>query len=225
VLLITTNLCAIHCRYCFRRHYPYDEEPKSLAAWQPAIRHIAEDASIHEVILSGGDPLSLSDSRLCALVSAFREIPHLRRLRVHTRLPIVIPARVTNDLIDCLTNCRMAPYLVLHVNHSRELSEGVLHGIARLRQAGIVLLNQAVLLRGVNDTEAALLELCERLSNHGVLPYYLNQLDRVHGAAHFEVSISRGKELIKNLRERLPGYAVPRYVQDEPGVGSKTVLL
>jgi EF-P beta-lysylation protein EpmB len=225
VLLITTGTCAIHCRYCFRREYPYADEPTSLAAWQPAIEEIAADESIREIILSGGDPLSLADSKLKALVSQFAPIPHLCRLRVHTRLPIVIPARVTVELIDWLTQFDLVPYVVLHANHPRELSAEVMSACQRLREAGIVLLNQAVLLRGVNDSLAVLTGLCEQLSDHGIIPYYLHQLDRVQGAAHFEVSLARGLELVTALRERLPGYAIPRYVQEISGEPNKTVLL
>lgn len=225
VLLITTGLCAIHCRYCFRRHYPYSEEPKSMAQWEPAFEQIASDRSIHEVILSGGDPLSLSDSKLAEMVGRLDEISHLTRLRVHTRLPIVIPARVTPELLQWLTGTHLQPFFVLHANHVNELSEEVLLQVRQLREAGVTLLNQAVLLRGVNDSLDALVSLCERLSDHGVLPYYLNQLDRVQGAAHFEVPVARGKQLVSELRAKLPGYAVPRYVQEIAGESNKTVLL
>jgi len=225
VLLITTGLCAIHCRYCFRRHFPYDEAPRSLEQWQPALNEIAADSSIKEVILSGGDPLSLTDRKLAWLVEQLDQIPHLRRLRVHTRLPIVIPSRVTSDLCDWLSGTRLATYFVLHANHANELNDEVWQSIEKLRACGANLLNQAVLLRGVNDSEEALVRLCESLSDHGVLPYYLHQLDRVQGAAHFEVPIERGKQLIAALRERLPGYAVPRYVQEIGGEPNKTLLL
>ena len=225
VLLITTGLCAIHCRYCFRRHYPYDEDPKSLAQWQPAISNIAGDPSVHEIIFSGGDPLSLSDSKLAELTQALNRIPHLKRLRIHTRFPIVIPDRVTNQLLDWLTDTHMQCYFVLHANHANELSNEVLRQVKRLREVGIALLNQAVLLRGVNDSLSALVDLCEKLSDHGILPYYLNQLDRVQGAAHFDVPIAKGKQLIEQLRGLLPGYAVPRYVQEIAGEPNKVVLL
>ncbi len=225
VLLITTGTCAIHCRYCFRRHYPYQDDPKSLEQWQPAIEQIKSDTSVHEVILSGGDPLSLSDTRLQQLVQQLDSIPHLRRLRIHTRLPIVIPARVTDELVGWLTGTTMQPFLVLHANHANELSDEVLAGFDRVRKSGVTLLNQAVLLAGINDSVDALRELCELLSNHGVLPYYLNQLDRVRGAAHFEVSQQRGMELIEQLRTLLPGYAVPRYVREIEGEPNKSILL
>lgn len=224
VLLITTGMCAIHCRYCFRRHYAYDEEPKSSEQWEPAVRHIENDKSLQEVILSGGDPLSLSDGRLSTLLHRLGQAKHLRRIRVHTRLPIVIPDRVTEDLIEWLTSTNMIPYLVLHANHANELSNEVVAKVDLLRRAGIILLNQAVLLRGVNDSVDAMAELCEKLSNIGVLPYYLNQLDRVKGAAHFEVPVETGKQLIRELQTRLPGYAVPRFVQEIAGAEHKVTL-
>jgi EF-P beta-lysylation protein EpmB len=224
VLLVTTGTCAIHCRYCFRRHFPYDETPRSVADWQPALNEIAADESVHEVILSGGDPLTLVDSTLFELVDSLAQIPHLRRLRIHTRLPIVIPERVTVELIDMLQTCRLTPIVVLHANHANELDSHVASAIGRLADAGIVLLNQAVLLAGVNDSVDAQAELCERLVDLRVIPYYLHQLDRVAGAAHFEVPVAEGRQIIRQLRERLPGYAVPRYAAEVPGAGSKTVL-
>lgn len=224
VLLITTGTCAIHCRYCFRRHYAYGEEPNSLDAWEPAFQQIAADPSIHEAILSGGDPLSLSDSKLLKLADRLNNIPHLRRIRFHTRLPIAIPARITEPFVDWLRESRLAKYVVLHVNHANELNDEVLTAVESLRRSGAVLLNQAVLLRGVNDSLGALTDLCATLTNHGVLPYYLNQLDRVQGAAHFEVSLDRGKELIDALRTRLPGYAIPRYVREVAGEPHKIVV-
>jgi EF-P beta-lysylation protein EpmB len=224
VLLIATGTCAVHCRYCFRRHFPYDETPRSIADWQPALDEIAADTSIREVILSGGDPLTLVDATLLELVDAIARIPHLRRLRIHTRLPIVIPERVTDELIDILRGCRLTPIVVLHANHANELDLHVASAIGRLTDAGIVLLNQAVLLAGVNDSVDAQAALCERLVDLRVLPYYLPQLDRVAGAAHFEVPVAEGRRIIRQLRERLAGYAVPRYVAEVPGAGGKTIL-
>jgi EF-P beta-lysylation protein EpmB len=224
VLMVTTGACAVHCRYCFRRHFPYAQSPRTLADWQPAIDRIAFDASIREVILSGGDPLMLVDRVLAELVEELAEIPHLRRLRVHTRLPIVIPERVTDGLIDLLRRARLTPIVVVHANHVNELDESVAASLSRLVDAGIPLLNQAVLLRGVNDSVGAQAALCERLVDLRVIPYYLHQLDRVAGAAHFEVPVGEGQRLLRQLRERLPGYAVPRYVTEIAGSGSKTVL-
>jgi EF-P beta-lysylation protein EpmB len=225
VLLVTTGVCAVHCRYCFRRHFPYSEGPRSLAEWQPALDEIAADPTVHEVILSGGDPLMIVDRTLAALVEEFAAIPHIRRLRVHTRLPIVIPERVTDELIDLLRGTPLAPIVVVHANHANELDEAVLSALARFCDAGIPLLNQAVLLCGVNDTTAAQAALCEKLVDHRVLPYYLHQLDPVAGAAHFEVPIETGRRIITELRAQLPGYAVPRFVAELPGEASKTILL
>ena len=224
VLLVTTGTCAIHCRYCFRRHFPYDEAPRSLADWQPAIDEIASDESVHEVILSGGDPLTLVDSTLATLVHRIGQIPHLRRLRFHTRLPIVIPERVTDELVELVRGSRLTPIIVLHANHANELDAHVADAIGQLRDAGILLLNQAVLLAGINDSVEAQAALSERLVDLRVVPYYLHQLDRVAGAAHFEVPVDKGRQIIRELRDRLPGYAVPRYVAEVPGDGSKSII-
>ncbi len=225
VLLITTGACAVHCRYCFRRHYPYEEAPHSEAAWDRALASIAADASIREVILSGGDPLMLVDRTLTRLVEKIAAIPHVTRLRVHTRLPIMIPSRVTDELIAWLTGTRLTPVMVVHANHAQELSDEVASQLALLRERGVMLLNQAVLLRGVNDAAAAQIELSERLIEIGVMPYYLHQLDRVEGAAHFEVEAAEGRKIIATMRKRLPGYAVPRFVKEVPRALSKTVLV
>ncbi len=223
-LLITTGACAVHCRYCFRRHYPYGEAPKSLAQWEPALEEIAGDPSLHEILLSGGDPLVLVDDFLARLATRLAAIGHLRRLRIHTRLPIVIPDRVCDELLDWLTGTRLAPIVVVHANHPAELQGDVAAALARLVQAGVLVLNQAVLLRGVNDSADTLVALCERLVDLRVAPYYLHQLDPVAGAAHFEVPLEHGRRLIEEVRGRLPGYAVPRYVCEVPGAASKTLL-
>jgi EF-P beta-lysylation protein EpmB len=224
VLMVTTGACAVHCRYCFRRHFPYGEGPRSIDEWQPALEQIALDSTIREVILSGGDPLTLVDTHLAELVRRLAAVRHVRRLRVHTRLPIMIPERVTEKLIHVLRDTRLTPIVVVHANHANELDGAVAGALARLVDAGIVLLNQTVLLRGVNDSADALAELCERLVDLRVMPYYLHQLDRVAGAAHFEVPVPEGRRLMAQLRRRLPGYAVPRYVQERAGAGHKTVL-
>jgi EF-P beta-lysylation protein EpmB len=225
VLLVTTGTCAVHCRYCFRRHFPYEESPRSLADWQPALDEIAADQSVHEVILSGGDPLTLVDRALGELIVALAAIPDLKRLRIHTRLPIVIPERVTDGLVEILRGTHLTPIVVVHANHAQELDASVAAALARLSDAGVVLLNQAVLLGGVNDTFEAQATLCERLINLRVLPYYLHQLDRVAGAAHFDVPVEVGRQIVEQLRARLPGYAVPRYVQEVAGAGSKVELI
>ncbi len=224
VLLVTTGACAVNCRYCFRRHYPYDESPRSVDQWRPALGEIAADSSIHEVILSGGDPLTLADHVLAELVEKIAEVPHVRRLRVHTRLPIAIPERVTGSLIAWLRGTRLVPVVVVHSNHANELDGHVAAALAKLAEAGIVLLNQAVLLAGVNDTVEAQAALCERLVDLRVLPYYLHQLDRVAGAAHFDVPIEVGLEIMDQLSSRLPGYAVPRYVKDVVGAAHKVEI-
>jgi EF-P beta-lysylation protein EpmB len=224
VLLVTTGACAIHCRYCFRRHYPYGESPRSLDDWQPAIKQIANDQSLSEVILSGGDPLTIADSVLAELVEQLAAIVHLRRLRIHTRLPIVIPERVTRGLIGLLRATRLVPIVVVHANHANELDENVAAALADLADAGVLLFNQAVLLASVNDTVEAQVALCERLIEVRVAPYYLHQLDRVAGAAHFEVPIEVGLGIMEELRRRLPGFAVPKYVREIPGAAHKVEL-
>jgi EF-P beta-lysylation protein EpmB len=224
VLMVTTGACAVHCRYCFRRHFPYAQGPRSPDDWTSAIGLIAADPAIREVILSGGDPLTLVDTHLAELVARLAAIGHLRRLRVHTRLPIMVSQRVTEELVSLLRSSRLVPLVVVHANHARELDESVATALARLVDAGIPLLNQSVLLRGVNDDVDTLAELCERLVDLRVMPYYLHQMDRVAGAAHFEVDESRGRALIKQLRVRLSGYAVPRYVRETAGAAHKLPL-
>jgi EF-P beta-lysylation protein EpmB len=224
VLMVATGACAVHCRYCFRRHFPYGETPHSPGEWEPALKQIAEDRTIHEVILSGGDPLTLVDSWLANLAERIAAIAHVRRLRVHTRLPVMIPERVTPSLLGWLRDTRLAPVVVIHANHPAELQGTAAAAVRRLVAAGIPTLNQAVLLRGVNDSAKTLIELSERLLDLGVMPYYLHQLDRVAGAAHFEVPVSEGLRLANELRRRLPGYAVPRYVREIAGEPHKTPL-
>ena len=223
-LLVTTGACAIHCRYCFRRHFPYHDSPASAPQWQPAIDELAADPGVEEVILSGGDPLTLVDSQLKELVDRLQTIPQLRLLRIHTRLPIMIPARICDSLVDWLTGSRLQPVMVIHANHARELDENVAASLGRLVEAGVLLLNQSVLLAGVNDEAATLADLSRRLIELRVQPYYLHQLDRVQGAAHFEVPVERGQEILRQLVSMLPGYAVPRYVREVPGQPGKTPI-
>lgn len=224
-LLVTTGACAIHCRYCFRRHFPYSTAPRSIAAWQPALRQLAGDTSIREVILSGGDPLTLVDGLLASLVQELERIPHLQRLRLHTRLPVVIPQRVTEAMLDWLKSTRLTPIVVIHVNHPQEIDQSVELAVGRLVDAGIPVLNQAVLMAGVNDAATVLADLSERLVNLRVMPYYLHLLDRVAGTAHFEVSEAQARLIVKQLSALLPGYAIPRLTRESPGEASKTVLL
>lgn len=223
-LLITSPACAVNCRYCFRRHFPYAEARDLEPQFQAALTAIAGDTSITEVILSGGDPLLLPDERLAALAAALDAIPHVRRLRVHTRLPVVLPARVDTQLLDWLTHGRLKPVVVLHSNHANELASAQLEACGRLKGAGITLLNQSVLLAGINDDADVLMRLSERLFEAGVLPYYLHALDRVQGSAHFEVPQPRALELIETLRFRLPGYLVPRLVREVAGQPYKLPL-
>jgi EF-P beta-lysylation protein EpmB len=224
VLMVTTGACAVHCRYCFRRHFPYQNSPHSLDGWDRAIDQIAADSSIQEVLLSGGDPLTLVDDTLARLAERLAAISHVRRLRVHTRLPIVIPERICDEMLAWLCGTRLRPILVVHANHPAEIDDAVAAALARLLHAGVMLLNQTVLLRGVNDDAQTLCQLSERLIEVGVMPYYLHQLDRVAGAAHFEVPEQTGRAIIRQMRARLPGYAVPRYVREVPGSPNKVVL-
>jgi EF-P beta-lysylation protein EpmB len=223
-LLLVSGACAVHCRYCFRRHYPYEADARGFEHYAPALLEIARDPSLREVILSGGDPLIRSDAWLARLARALADVPHLNTLRVHTRLPVVLPDRVTDELLGWLAGTRLNPVVVLHVNHANELVGDCVDALARLRRAGVLLLNQAVLLRKVNDSVEALAELSERLFELGVLPYYLHQLDRVAGAAAFEVPEAKGETLVGELRRRLPGYLVPRYVRETPGEPCKTPI-
>jgi EF-P beta-lysylation protein EpmB len=223
-LLVATGSCAVHCRYCFRRHFPYARDNAGADRWAGALAYLGADPSIHEVLLSGGDPLSLSTARLRELTDALRAIPHLRRLRLHTRLPVVLPDRVDDALCAWLAGLPWPVTVVLHANHGNEFDPGVDAACARLRAAGAMLLNQAVLLRGVNDSVEALAALCERGHAAGVLPYYLHQLDRVQGAAHFEVPEAEGRQLMSELSARMPGYLVPRWVREIPGERGKSPL-
>ena len=223
-LMIAAGSCAVNCRYCFRRHYPYGDEPRRLDDWEPALEQLRADSSISELLLSGGDPLMLTDARLGQLIERLETIPHLKRLRIHSRLPIVLPDRVTNVLLELLTQIRLTPIVVVHSNNAAEVVTDCEAALRRLVRAGITVLNQAVLLRGVNDSADALADLSESLINAGVMPYYLHQLDRVAGTAHFEVDPAVGRRLIAELRTRLPGYAVPRYVQEIAGEPHKTII-
>ncbi|MBF5058724.1 KamA family radical SAM protein [Candidatus Neptunochlamydia vexilliferae] len=217
-LLITTSACVMNCRFCFRQNYPYEGGPKTF---EKELEMLQSDPSIHEVILSGGDPLSLSDEKLGELIRALETIPHLKLLRFHTRFPIGIPERITEELVSLLKETRLQPIFVLHTNHTNELDGEV---FAALKNLGAPLLSQTVLLHGVNDDVIALKELFLKLAAHGILPYYLHQLDRVKQAHHFEVPIEKGKELIAALRKELPGYAVPTYVQEVAHEPHKTPL-
>lgn len=222
VLLITTAVCAVHCRYCFRRHFPYSEKQAGRDQWAQAINYIRNDQSIKEVILSGGDPLVLSDDRLAALITQLESIPHISRLRLHSRLPVVLPDRITDRLIKRLAASRFNVCLVIHANHANEITKIEINALKKLQHAGIHLLNQAVLLNGINHRIDDQVALCESLYSAGVLPYYLHLLDSVQGAAHFNVSLKDASELINQMRKQLPGFLVPRLVREISGEMSKT---
>ena len=223
-LLVATGACAVHCRFCFRRHFPYGDALASRDHWQETLRELAADRSINEVILSGGDPLSLPDDKLTPLAEALEFLPHVQRLRIHTRQPIVLPERVDDALLAWLSRGRLKKVVVVHANHANELDQSVLQALQRLAGTGVTLLNQSVLLRGVNDTAGALVDLSTRLFEGGVLPYYLHMLDRVRGTAHFDVPEREARGLLRAAAAALPGYLVPRLVREEAGAASKTAL-
>lgn len=224
LLLIVSGGCAINCRYCFRRHFPYEDNNLSTAEWQQALDYIRTDTSLNEVIYSGGDPLAANDRRLAWLTREIADITHIRRLRIHTRLPVVIPQRVTAGLIDAVCGTRLPVTLVLHCNHANEIDQHLGAAIRRLRAAGMTLLNQSVLLRGVNDQLHQQLELSESLGDHGVLPYYLHVLDHVKGAQHFHVDDQQAQLLVGQMLSRLPGFLVPRLVRETAGRTGKSPL-
>lgn len=222
VLLITTGSCAINCRYCFRRHFPYDDNQLSTDEWLKALDYIAQRPEINEVILSGGDPLNSSDNRLFKLFDAIEAIPHVKRLRIHTRLPIVLPARITPDFVARLKASPLNVVTVVHANHSQEINEEVGSALRLLHGGNLHVLNQSVLLKGVNDNGKALIDLSEALFQYGVMPYYLHQLDPVKGSHHFEVDDSKAMKLMETLRKELPGFLVPKLVRELAGEPSKT---
>jgi L-lysine 2,3-aminomutase len=223
-LLIASGSCAINCRYCFRRHFPYGDEMAAAGQWRQALEHVRQDTSINELILSGGDPLALATSKLEELSQGLAGLTHIIRLRIHTRLPVVLPERIDAPFVEWLRSLSLQKVVVLHANHANEFDDGVDAACVRLREAGAMLLNQSVLLRGVNDHTSALTALSERMFAAGVLPYYLHQLDRVQGAAHFEVADAQAQSLIEDMRSLLPGYLVPKLVREVGGDPSKRPL-
>jgi EF-P beta-lysylation protein EpmB len=223
-LLIASGSCAVNCRYCFRRHFPYGEEMAAAGQWREALEHVRQDESINELILSGGDPLALATGKLEELSRGLGDIPHITRLRIHTRLPVVLPERIDAPFVDWLKSLPLQKVVVLHANHANEFDSTVDEACMRLRDAGATLLNQAVLLKGINDDADTQIALSERMFAGGVLPYYLHQLDRVQGAAHFEVSDAQAQLLVERMRVRLPGYLVPKLVREVSGDPSKRPL-
>ncbi len=224
VLVVATGACAINCRYCFRRHFPYQSFQPTTTDWENIIENVKSDPSIQEVILSGGDPLLLSNRRLANIAKQLAAIPHLTTLRVHTRLPIVIPQRVDAELVEWIEQTRLNIVMVWHSNHPDELDHSVSDAARRLKAAGATLLNQSVLLRGINDNVETLTSLSRQLFKIGVLPYYLHVLDKVAGAAHFDLPEQQARALMAEVVKQLPGYLVPRLVREIPGEGSKTSL-
>lgn len=221
VLLLLTGSCAVHCRYCFRRHFPYEEHSFDQSKWEQIIHYIASDSSISEVILSGGDPLLVKDKPLRKFLEKLASIKHLTSLRIHSRFPVVIPERLTAELAEILNSTRLKPLLVLHCNHANEIDEVLAKGVMELRKNQIHVLNQTVLLKGINDNSASLISLSQRLFDIGVLPYYLHLLDPVAGAEHFTVSAEQAKKILVEISAKLPGYLVPKLVQEQPGAASK----
>ncbi len=217
LLLVVTGACAVHCRYCFRRHFPYETERLSRSDWADTLSAIAADSSISEVILSGGDPLMLGTDQLRGILTDLGALKQVKRLRLHTRMPIVVPARITANLVDLLGKLPVPTAVVVHCNHAREIDDAVYDAARKLRDAGITLLNQAVLLRHINDSVSAQCELAETLYDAGILPYYVHLLDPVQGSAHFSVKEEEARRLFEAVRERLPGYLVPRLVREIEG--------
>lgn len=220
-LIVSTSACAMHCRYCFRKNFPYETERKGF---EKELSYLKEDTSIEEVILSGGDPLSLSDTALSALLSEIDDITHIKRVRFHTRFPIGIPERIDNNFLKILENSTKQIWFVIHANHPTEFDNDIFDALKRINKLGIPILHQAVLLKGVNDSIETLYELYSLLINKGVTPYYLYKLDQVEGSSHFEVPLSEGKRLVNELQKKLSGYGIPRYAQEIPGSLGKTLL-
>ena len=224
VLLITSGACAINCRYCFRRHYPYEDNQLGGTQWQNALQYIRGNTDLKEVIFSGGDPLVTSDTRLLKMLNDLESIEHLERVRFHTRFPVVIPARITEQFCQILANTKLNSVVVLHINHSNEINRDVGDSISKLKSAGATVLNQAVLLKGVNDTTNELANLSRKLFSHGALPYYLFLFDPVAGASHFDVGDEEGLAIYKELQAELPGYLLPKLAKEIHGRSSKTLI-
>ena len=225
VLMIISPNCAINCRYCFRRHFPYDENRQSKQQWLKALDYLKTKPEINEVIYSGGDPLAANDHFLRWLTAEIESIKHIKRLRIHTRLPVVIPSRVDDQLLSWLGNTKLKSTLVLHINHANEIDVSLRQGVDRLKKSGITVLNQSVLLKGINDNSDQLISLSEKLFDAGIMPYYLHILDPVQGASHFDVSMDRAVEIFCQIQTELPGFLVPKLVQERAGERSKSLIL
>ena len=224
VLLVITGACAIHCRYCFRRHFPYQEHRMGSNEREQTLNYLRDDASISEVIFSGGDPLAVNDKLLSQWIQAIGQIPHIKRLRFHTRLPAVIPERITNELLASITQCSQQIVFVLHINHANEIDSPIANAIQKLKNHDVTVLNQTVLLKGINDNSQALAELSTMLFSAGALPYYLHVLDKVAGGAHFDLAQNEAQSIYAKLVNLLPGYLVPKLVIEQAGHTAKTIL-
>lgn len=224
VLMIVKAGCAVNCRYCFRRHFPYEDNSPNKLRWQQALDYIKQHDEINEVIFSGGDPLMASDEHLSWLINQLELIPHVKRLRIHTRLPVVIPQRITQNLCDMLANSRLKPVMVFHINHGNEIDDTFLQAIESLIAARIPLFNQSVLLANINDDADTLCALSEKLFDSGIQPYYIHVLDKVLGAAHFDVSEDKAKQIAKQMMATLPGFLMPKFVRENAGEANKTPL-
>ncbi|AWB65815.1 EF-P beta-lysylation protein EpmB [Saccharobesus litoralis] len=224
VLMIVKGGCAVNCRYCFRRHFPYQDNPGNLANWRKAADYVAKRPEINEVILSGGDPLMAKDEQLQQLFALFESISHVKRIRIHTRLPVVLPQRISNGLVALLTSSNKKVIVVNHINHPQEIDRLFVQAMDKLQHANITLLNQAVLLKGVNDTVELQVALSEALFAAGILPYYLHLFDRVTGAAHFEVDDNIAQQIYQGMLAELPGFLMPKWTREVPERSSKTPI-
>jgi len=225
VLMIISPNCAINCRYCFRRHFPYEENRQSKQQWLKALDYLKNRPEINEIIYSGGDPLAANDNFLGWLTQKIESIEHIKRLRIHTRLPVVIPSRIDDQLLSWLGNTRLKPTVVMHINHANEIDSGLSLGIDRLKAIGITILNQSVLLKGINDSPQSLVCLSEKLFDTGIMPYYLHRLDPVQGASHFDVPKDQAIDIFRQIQAQLPGFLVPKLVQEIAGKSSKSLML
>ncbi len=223
-LMIVKGGCAVNCRYCFRRHFPYQDNKSGKQAWMQSLEYMAQQPELNEVIFSGGDPLMAKDDEIRWLIERIDQIPHIKRLRIHSRLPVVIPARITDALCQMLSTSRLQVVLVTHINHANEINPELTTQLFKLKQAGVTLLNQSVLLKGVNDSEDAQVALSEALFDAGILPYYLHVLDRVQGAAHYFVDDQEAKAIMRGVITRVSGYLVPKLTREIGGRPSKTPL-
>ena len=224
LLVITTGTCAVNCRYCFRRHFPYGDNQLAQAEWQSVIEYLENHPEVNEVILSGGDPLMMKDALLADKIRLLEALPQIKRLRIHSRLPVVIPARVCDDMLTWINKSRLDIIMVWHINHANEMDNELAQAAFKLKQAGVTLLNQGVLLKGINDTVDAQVNLSEAVFDAGILPYYMFTLDPVEGAAHFDISIEDAQRLMGKVAAELPGYLVPRLAKEIPGKPAKSVF-